>query len=193
MTEMTKGLALSMELFNEHAKAELQTAFPGVFPRVAAGLVGNGSECFGYDDEISRDHDWGADFYVWLPDDLSDQIDSIQKWKKGFMGRVSGCPLRKQSRYGADPSVQTVGRFYRELIGYPQGPETAREWMSIPEENLALSVNGKVFLDNEGDFTRVRQRLERHYPEEILYKKMAETFSKRNIQSVCLLLSYERQ
>ena len=61
-----KGLELSRALFRDRAEKELKARFPELFGRLAFGLVGNGSECFGFDDEISRDHDWGADFYVWL-------------------------------------------------------------------------------------------------------------------------------
>lgn len=172
MSEL-KGLSLSRALFNEQAKADLADHFPELIPRIAAGLVGNGSECFGYDDEISRDHDWGADFYIWLPEDLSGRIGELKTWKMTFMDGVSGYPLRRRSRYGADPSVVTVGDFYASLIGYPEGPETAREWMSVPEGNLALSVNGEVFLDNEGTFSEIRARLKKHYPEEVLFKRMA--------------------
>lgn len=172
MSEL-KGLAVSKALFNEKAKTELADQFPDLFRRIAAGLVGNGSECFGYDDDISRDHDWGADFYIWLPDDLSGNIEEIRIWKTAFMKGVSGYPLRKQSRYGADPSVVTLGDFYVSLIGYPEGPESCREWISVPEGHLAMAVNGEVFMDNEGRFSSIRERLKKHYPEEILYKRMA--------------------
>ena len=168
-----KGLTISKALFDEKAKTDLADLFPDIFRRFAAGLVGNGSECFGYDDEISEDHDWGADFYIWLPEDLTDRIQEVKIWKKAFMEGVSGYPLRKRSRYGADPSVVLVGDFYSSLIGYPQGPETAREWMSVPENNLALAVNGEVFLDNDGSFSEIRERLKKHYPEEVLLKRMA--------------------
>lgn len=60
------GLELSKLYFQDVIRPMLLEQFPNDFERIAAGLVGEGSECFGYDDEISRDHDWGAKVCLWL-------------------------------------------------------------------------------------------------------------------------------
>ncbi|MCR5563122.1 MAG: hypothetical protein K6F46_07110, partial [Desulfovibrio sp.] len=64
-----KGLELA-ERFYTTCRPRLMQAMPRVMARAAAGLAGEGSECFGLDDEISQDHDFGAAFCLWLPKDL---------------------------------------------------------------------------------------------------------------------------
>lgn len=61
-----QGLELSRLYFEECGRDVFQKNFPEIFPRMAFGLAGEGSDCFSFDDEISRDHDWGAGFCIWL-------------------------------------------------------------------------------------------------------------------------------
>jgi hypothetical protein len=43
----------------------------------------------------------------------------------------------------------------------------------VPEENLAMTVNGQVFYDGDGRFTKTRKKLLQYYPEDLRRKKMA--------------------
>lgn len=55
---MIKGLELSKQYYETYGKPMIAGQFPEYESRIAVGLVGQGSECFGYDDESSRDHDF---------------------------------------------------------------------------------------------------------------------------------------
>lgn len=62
---------------------------------LAVGLVGEGSDCFGFDDKISRDHDFGPGFCIWLTkenyekigEELQDEYNKLPKFYAGFQGR----------------------------------------------------------------------------------------------------------
>ena len=168
-----KAMELCRSFWTTVLEPALLREFPELHPQAAAGLVGNGSECFGFDDDISRDHDWGTDVMLWLPSDHAHLIPQLQQWKQALLEAHPEFPPRSRSAYGADLSVTTVSAFYDQLIGCPEGPQTTRQWLSIPEEQLALAVNGCVFSDPAGHFTAIRQRLQEHYPEQIRRKKIA--------------------
>ena len=75
-----KGMELSKLFYTEQVRPALAQRFPQLLPRIAAGLVGEGSQCFGYDDDLSQDHDWGAAVCLWLTlDDYENYGAAVQQ------------------------------------------------------------------------------------------------------------------
>lgn len=62
-----KGLDLSEEFYWEIVRPLIARRFPQLMEKHAAGLIGYGSDVLGYDDVLSRDHEWGrgATFGCW--------------------------------------------------------------------------------------------------------------------------------
>ncbi|WP_350455522.1 DUF4037 domain-containing protein [Slackia heliotrinireducens] len=171
-----QGLEISKAYFNEYGMPMLREQFGDLMPHLAAGLFGSGSECFGFDDELSRDHDFDPGFMLLLPGE--DVIDRKQefalerayaKLPKEFMGvkRPMLAPVG-----GARRGVLRAADVFREKTGSPDGILTIEQWFTTPSHALAEAVNGRVFFDGSGEVTRIRQRLSR-YPEDIRRKKLA--------------------
>ena len=169
------GLQLSEQYFHELGLPMLAARFPEYRNRIAAGLVGEGSECFGFDDQLSRDHDWGPAFCLWLRhDDMALFGASLKKEYERLPKVFHGCAVRGESDWGGGRvGVFEIGMFYRRFIGLERIPATPREWRAIPEENLAVATNGKVFMDGAGAFSAIRSALLDYYPEDIRLKKIA--------------------
>ncbi len=169
------GLELSRAYYETWGAPMLHEQFPEYEGRIAVGLAGQGSECFGYDDAASRDHDFEAGFCLWLTEEDEETIGfrlfrAYRKLPEEFMG------VRKQAQsfYGGNRrGVMEIGEFYSRFTGCPGVPEDWRQWMAIPEYALAEAVNGQVFRDDLGVFTAVRRELEKGYPEDVRLKKMA--------------------
>ena len=64
-----KGLELAEKFYYEYGEKMLNDNFSHIKNHIAVGLVGSGSECFGFDDEISRDHDFEPGFCIFIPDE----------------------------------------------------------------------------------------------------------------------------
>ena len=175
-----QGLELARRFFEAHGRPMLETQFPALLPLVAAGLLGAGSECFGYDDAVSRDHDFEPGFCLFLPGE--EQIDrrtvekalekverAYAKLPREFLGlRRGGLAPVGGPRHG----VIRLADFLTAHLGVPDGALDPEAWLHIPEHALAETVNGAVFYDGPGTLTDIRARLAR-YPEDVFRKKLA--------------------
>ncbi len=137
--------------------------------------MGDGSECYGFDDEISQDHDFGPRIFIWLTEKaynlFGNEVSRIIKTRpKSFLG-YDGV---NSSLYGNDrEGVYEINSFYKRFIGLDKAPITLSQWRFLPEINLSLATNGEVFYDGPGEFTKYRSILSSGYPEDIKLKKMA--------------------
>jgi len=169
------GVDLAERYFSGVALPALREEFGPGLNRLAAGLVGDGSECFGYDDELSRDHDWGPGFCVWLtPEDFEAAGARLQALIEGLPRIFEGFGPRQTSAWGQGRvGVFGISSFYRGFIGMDCLPTSLDEWLMLPESALAACTNGRVFLDGPGEFSRWRNHLLAFYPEDVRRKKIA--------------------
>ncbi len=171
-----KTLEICERYYDEFGQQMLETEFADICDKIAVGLFGSGSECLGYDDEISKDHDLEPGFCIFIPGE--DIIDSRLEFKlerayaklpKEYMGlKRSGLSPVGGERRG----VIRFEEFFRNRCGSPSGQLSTADWLTIPEYYLLECVNGKVFNDNFGAVTAVRERL-LYFPENIRLKKLA--------------------
>ena len=170
-----KGLDLSREYYENIGKPILMELFPEYMKKAAVGLVGEGSECFGFDDQISMDHDYGPSFCVWLPrniytqagESMTEIYESLPKEYKGISANI----IREQS--AGRRGILEIEGFYQKFLTRDTIPESLIDWLRIPEHFYAVATNGEVFEDNLGMFTDVRRKLLNYYPEDVRLKKIA--------------------
>lgn len=170
-----KGLELAEKYFEEVGKPMLLEKYPQYYERMAVGLVGQGSECFGFDDEISTDHDFGPAFCIWLNESdfkeagyqMNASYDLLPKEFMGFGARIIS------ANGGGRVGAHEIGTFYQNFIGSRNVPESLLAWLYTPEGYLATATNGKVFVDNLGEFSAIRGKLLEFYPEDVRKKKIA--------------------
>ena len=171
-----KGLELSEAYYESFGKPILESDFSDLLPYMAVGLCGSGSECYGFDDEISRDHDFEPGFCIFLPD------ESIISRRDAFRLERAYANLPKSmngiSRSIVSPAggsrhgVIRINDFFRDKIGSENGDLDFVEWLHLPDYALSEATNGKLFCDFYGQITRIRNRIS-YYPEDIRLKKLA--------------------
>ena len=145
------GLEISEAYFEAYGMPMLQRDFASLLPHVAAGLFGSGSECFGFDDELSRDHDFDPGFMLLLPgEDVVDrkQEFALERAYAALPREFEGVARPKMAPVGGPRrGVMRMADFLAEKTGSADGALTVDQWLAVPSFALAEAVNGKVFYD----------------------------------------------
>lgn len=171
-----KGLELARHYYNEYGAPMIKEKFPALESIIAIGLVGSGSECLGYDDDISTDHDFEPCFCMFIPGESI--IDAktefaleraYAKLPREFMGysRCQTAPVGEK-RHG----VIRINEFFLQKVGSSDGELSVQEWFSLPEYSLAEATGGEIFRDDLGLFTAIRKKLS-DMPKDVRLKKLA--------------------
>ncbi|WP_116437877.1 DUF4037 domain-containing protein [Gardnerella vaginalis] len=165
--KIKNGMQLAKSYWQTYGKQLLELPkFRDYKNRIAAGLVGHGSECYGFDDEISRDHDFGPGFCLWLTDedyaeigeDLQAAYDSLPQEYAGFGSREE-TPRAKSCEESKRVGVFTIAKFFENITGFATAPSKNEPhlWLSLSEPTLAAATNGQIFADPLGEFSKARQ------------------------------------
>ena len=171
-----KGLELSKQYYLEHGKPMLERSFSEILPFIAVGLVGSGSECLGFDDDISKDHDFEPAFCIFLPSEsIVDRKTEFaleraySKLPNEFLG-FHKAPLSPVG--GNRHGIIRIEDFFTKTTGSPSGELDAFDWLSIDEQALLEATSGEVFFDGLGQFSAIREKIS-YFPEDIRLKKLA--------------------
>ena len=155
-----KGLELNRRYFNEAARESFLARFESDLAQLAAGLIGAGSECFGYDDEISRDHDWGPGFLVLIEDGaFPPACTRCRSMVCGSAGNLSGlrsAPRQRRRARGAGSARPLFCDVYRPEI--QKRPHRASGCWQTPKASRSPQT-AKCFLDTGGILTDWRAAL----------------------------------
>lgn len=149
--------------------------FPDLYCRITVGLSGEGSECFGFDDEISRDHDFEAGFCIWIRKEDSEKYGfklerAYASLPKEFMGlKKSLISPVGGNRHG----VMTADDFYGKFLIDSKAPSNWEAWLNTPPSSLAAASNGEIFHSGNAQFDEIRFILKKGYPEDIRKKKLS--------------------
>ena len=170
------GLELSRRFYEDCGRPMLEAEFSRLLPYMAVGLFGSGSECFGYDDAVSKDHDFEPGFCVFLPgEDIVSRRDAFllerayAKLPKTFLG----CERQRLLPVGgARHGIFRTKDFFLRTAGTEDGRLDLTQWLSMPEQALCEATNGCIFFDSYGEVSAIRERLS-CFPEDIRLKRLA--------------------
>lgn len=185
------GKTLSRMYYEEVVKPLIEKDFPELIGAYSAGLFGEGSDAYGYDDTASRDHDWGPGvillinnngFYDQYGQQLRDAL--IKKAREiedfhGFTPDISSVEKGRRGVFGLHSYFSAlIGKELTDhLIFRPANIDPGYlydMYAAVPEYSLSAAVNGEVFEDPDRLLTSVREGIKEFYPKELRIRKLMQ-------------------
>ena len=171
-----KGLELSEHYFFDCGLPILKARFPDLVDRIAAGLISSGSEVAGFDDEISRDHNWGPRFILFMNSKDKAQFGhQVQEtFNRELPKEYSGASIQRTGhQFPTTPApVVTPEESCRFHTGFSARPEADKEWLAIPEHRLFEFTAGNVFYEPRPLIFPLRDAFA-YFPEMVWRKRLS--------------------
>jgi hypothetical protein len=164
------GAEFSQAFHAEAVAPLLERRFPGL--RYAAARLGSGSDVLGFDDEISRDHDWGARLTLLVDEPDRDAVVEVDAMLEAELPQeFRGRPVRFGTTWhpAETHKVQatTVMDFAASRLGAdPRNGLSTLEWLCLTGHSVLETVGGPVFHDDTADLAKLRDLLE-WYPSDV--------------------------
>ena len=170
------GLDLARAYWETYGIPMIREQFPEYEGVAAAALTGSGSECYGFDDEVSRDHDFEPGFCLFIPgEDVVDRRTAFQMERAyaKLPAEFEGFRRQRMNPVGGQRhGVFRINEYFTGKTGCPVEQMGMEQWLRLPEYALAEAVNGEVFRDDAGLLTECRKLL-RQMPEDARRKRLA--------------------
>ena len=181
-----QGIELSRRFYADIVRPWLRDAAPDLAH--AAALGGYGSELLGFDDEMSRDHNWGPRVHIIVDGDSFER--HARRLVTAFSGvapaEFLGEPIGWRSRphppaNGAESAGAIEhGLEFHTLESVLEDHFALRsvdslealQWLGFAEQKLLAFTSGTLFHDDLGRLTQARERLA-YFPDDVWFYKIA--------------------
>lgn len=183
-----KGVELSGLFYRDIVRPWLDQAFPSLVHD--AGIFGYGSELLGFDDEMSRDHNWGPRVQLIISDAdfaahaaaIVDGFDAVKP--ASFLGEPIGYRSRPHPPIVASDvlgrpehgvELFTVAGILRTRLALdPAAPLDALTWLSLAEQRLLELTASEIFNHGLGELARLKETFGRCPRDVVLFKLAAQ-------------------
>jgi hypothetical protein len=179
-----KGIEIAQDFYTEWGKEYLEKSFPELAKRVAVGRV-SGSDVIGADDEISKDHNWGPQFTIFLS--AADYAEHGEKLTEVMNAAAPNPWQGYRLDGGGDKSVnvESIPNWIRTWSGFSEKPRRNEDWYIIVKERIDGGIDegresflyflrhGAIWYDGSGEMSSWREALH-YYPEKIWLIRLAE-------------------
>lgn len=181
-----QGIELSRRFFSDIVQPWLAGTAGRL--RYSAALIGYGSELLGFDDEVSRDHNWGPRVQIFLSksDFQRHARELVESFGSVAPSKFLGEPIGWRSRPHPAPDdpggigrmehgleFHTLERMLTYLLAIRDPHEVSLiQWLGFPEQRLLAFTSGAVFHDDTGHLTAAREGLA-YFPDDVWFYKIA--------------------
>jgi hypothetical protein len=181
-----QGIELARRFYADIVRPWLAEVAPGL-PHAAA-LIGYGSELLGFDDELSRDHNWGPRVHIFLTRDRFDAearrlVSAFAAAApQSYLGEPIGWRNRPHPPAGGDAAVgalehglevHTLEGTLERLLGVRSVDDLGPlQWLGFPEQRLLALTAGALFHDDDGRLGAARE-LMAYLPRDVWLYKLA--------------------